>query len=182
MAMTLLDFGRSYVPKLYALPNHADDRVVKSVDGKSEFVSIGSRQLTFALIPHTEDLPAKGPLNDHVRSCVDAFLGRIANFQTMIDNGLAKPANVKGYVDYWMEVISGERYPARKDVFIALRWHMETYGYDDVKRLARLCGHELVVEEADKRRLREKFKNYRLGTLEPSPPAESEPAASQLGA
>ena len=155
-AMILLDQGRSYVELPFDTPDEKE--TLASADGKTKFVSIGSTRLAVALVPHDRRGGlGNTPVHDHVRLCIDELLMKLCTFQLMIDKKLAAAKDVHDYLGYWIEVVAGVRARKssqnRKDVFLALRWHVAEYGFGDVQDLARGYGHDLSITDEDKEAL-----------------------------
>ena len=82
----------------------------------------------------------------YIRVVFDRLLDVIDRFEKHVASGLLSVGDVKPYLDYNFEIISGKRANqmdsgARK----ALIRYMNTYGYENVLELMRQCGHPAKV-------------------------------------
>ncbi|HTR85687.1 MAG TPA: hypothetical protein VMI56_14505 [Reyranella sp.] len=159
IAMRLLDYGRSYIALPFKLPDSDTTEKLEAADGKGHLVAVGSSKLTFALIPHNQpELPPKQPLHDYVRLCIDEFLIRLGVFNALKDLRLANQEELDTVVGYWLETVAGKTKAAegRKDVFLALRWYIQVYGFENVRDLALSFDLDLSITEEEKRALLER--------------------------
>lgn len=81
------------------------------------------------------------PVEEHLRGAFDRFCDGLERFEHFVESGLVDVSDVRPYLDYWFQVISGQRAQMDPVARQALVTYMDTYGYRGSLRLIESAGY-----------------------------------------
>jgi hypothetical protein len=116
--------------------------------GETILIMVDDALLSSALLPYDA---AQGyyPKEAMIRDCIDRYLDMLARLQNFLDARLIGIAELRPYMDYWIQLTAGKK-PGhhRSQVFILLLNYIQTYGFNGAARLIKGFGYEPVPSQA----------------------------------
>jgi len=89
-----------------------------------------------------------------IRDSFDRMLGRLERFEIFIERGLVTFAELKPYLEYWIEIIGDKHYGVKDTEIIERLWtYIDDYGFTGVQHLCRRFGFEITPSESIVKRL-----------------------------
>lgn len=127
LAMTMLDWNER---KLY-FPSEAGDKPIA--------LKIDEAILCSALLPH--EWTSYSEDEAKIRDCFDHFLDMLVRLWNFVEAGLISVDELRPYMDYWIELVSGQKPDWHTPEFFALLLnHIQKYGFLRAAKLIRSFG------------------------------------------